>query len=133
MMSSICARRDRKLRLTPKDVNNGEESPAKRRGFSLLPSDERHLNEMGYFWETSLNGNARWPIIHGFEVPEGYNHQQVNLALSITSGLSRKHVGYVLSIHHWLGSMASTFRLRKLRRLLIVLRISDGLAIAQGS
>ncbi len=75
-----------KLRLTPKDVNNGEESPAKRREFSLLPSDERYLNEMGYFWETSLNGNARWLIIHGFEVPEGYNHHQVNLALSIPSG-----------------------------------------------
>ncbi|WP_303708160.1 E2/UBC family protein, partial [Pseudomonas aeruginosa] len=28
----------------------------------------------------------RWLIIHGFEVPEGYNLQQVNLALSITSG-----------------------------------------------
>lgn len=75
-----------KLRLTPKDVNNGEESSVTRREFNLLPADERYLDEMGYLWETRLDGNSRWLIISGFELPEGYNHHQVNLALSITSG-----------------------------------------------
>ncbi|MGD8204661.1 multiubiquitin domain-containing protein [Pantoea sp. FN0305] len=75
-----------KLRLTPKDVNNGEEARVTRREFTLLPADEHYLDEMRYSWETSLDGNARWLIIYGFELPDGYNHHQVNLALSITSG-----------------------------------------------
>lgn len=75
-----------KLRLTPKDVNNGEEPRATRRDFSLRPEDEHYLDEMGYCWETRLVGNARWLIIHDYELPDGYNHHQINLALLITSG-----------------------------------------------
>ncbi|ECJ5867591.1 prokaryotic E2 family E [Salmonella enterica subsp. salamae] len=75
-----------KLRLTPKDVNNGEEPGTIRRDFSLLPADECYLDGMGYCWETRLTENARWLIIHDYELPEGYNHHQVNLALLITSG-----------------------------------------------
>ncbi|WP_296250841.1 multiubiquitin domain-containing protein [uncultured Enterobacter sp.] len=75
-----------KLRLTPKDVNNGEASGLTRRDFSLLPADERYLDSMEYFWETCLNENARWLIIHDYKLPEGYNHQKINLALLITSG-----------------------------------------------
>ncbi|HCI6736243.1 multiubiquitin domain-containing protein [Raoultella planticola] len=75
-----------KLRLTPKDVNNGEASGVTRREFSLLPADEQYLDGMGYSWETYLSGNARWLIIHDYELPEGYNHHKIKLALLITSG-----------------------------------------------
>mgnify|MGYP005982699447 FL=1 len=75
-----------KLRLTPKDVNNGEESYVTRRDFGLLPTDERYLDEMEYIWETSQDGNSRWLILHDYKLPDGYNHSQINLALSITSG-----------------------------------------------
>ncbi|APL76684.1 MULTISPECIES: multiubiquitin domain-containing protein [Enterobacteriaceae] len=75
-----------KLRLTPKDVNNGEESHVTRRDFSLLPADERYLDDMGYLWETSQDGNARWLILYDYKLPNGYNHDQINLALLITSG-----------------------------------------------
>lgn len=75
-----------KLRLTPKDVNNGEASGVTRREFSLLPADEQYLDGRGYSWETFLNGNARWLIIHDYELPEGYNHHKIKLALLITSG-----------------------------------------------
>lgn len=75
-----------KLRLTPKDVNNGEESHVTRRDFSLLPADERYLDDMGYLWETSQDGNVRWLILYDYKLPNGYNHDQINLALLITSG-----------------------------------------------
>ncbi|WP_265494811.1 multiubiquitin domain-containing protein [Providencia heimbachae] len=75
-----------KLRLTPKDVNNGEKNKATRRDFSLLPADESYLDGMGYSWEAHMTENARWLIIFNYELPDGYNHNQINLALLITSG-----------------------------------------------
>lgn len=75
-----------KLRLTPRDVGNGEAPQAPRRLFSLLAGDEQYLNDMGYRWETCLNGDTRWLVIHDYELPAGYNHQKVKLALMITPG-----------------------------------------------
>lgn len=75
-----------KLRLTPRDVNNGEVPPAPRREFNLLPSDELYLNDMGYRWETCLSESTNWLVIHDYDLPAGYNHQKVKLALLITSG-----------------------------------------------
>lgn len=75
-----------KLRLTPKNVINGEERKTIRHEFNLLPTDESYLNEMEYCWETCLNGSSRWLLIHNYTLPMGYNHQQVKLALLITSG-----------------------------------------------
>lgn len=75
-----------KLRLTPRDVSNGEAPLAPRREFSLLPSDEQYLAEMGFIWETRLNGDSRWLIIHDYDLPAGYNHKKIKLALLITTG-----------------------------------------------
>jgi len=75
-----------KLRLTQRDVGNGEAPPAPRRNFALLPVDEVHLKESGYRWETIVDGQSRCLVVHAYQLPEGYSPQRVNLALLITAG-----------------------------------------------
>lgn len=71
-----------KIRLTPRDVNNGEVG-APRRAFALLPADERQLDAMGCRWETVIDGRRRWLLISGYFVPTGYTVSAVTLALEI--------------------------------------------------
>jgi len=76
-----------KLRLTPKDVGNGEAPLPPRRVFSLLPVDEQHLNQTGVRWETCLTPEGRrWLVIYDYQLPEGYTLQKVQLALEIPVG-----------------------------------------------
>ncbi|EIK52327.1 hypothetical protein YO5_02106 [Stutzerimonas stutzeri TS44] len=72
-----------KLRLTTRDVGNGEAPQAPRRVFSLLPGDEQYLDTRSYRWETVLNGESRWLLIHDYELPDGYNHHKVKMALLV--------------------------------------------------
>jgi hypothetical protein len=72
-----------KLRLTPKDVSNGERSSTQRKDFALLPVDEAHLDTRFAFWETVTENGRRWLLIHGFPVPEGYNARRCTLALEV--------------------------------------------------
>lgn len=75
-----------KLRLTPKDVANGEAALPPRRLFKLLPVDEQHLDQMGLRWETCVNAERRWLVIHNFQLPEGYTPRIVRLALEVPPG-----------------------------------------------
>jgi len=75
-----------KLRLTPRNVSNGEAAVALRRDFELLTNDEKYLNEMGFQWETCVNEQSRWLAINDYVLPEGYNQKQVLLALLIPEG-----------------------------------------------
>jgi hypothetical protein len=72
-----------KLRLTPAGVHNGEAAAKPRRQFDLLEIDEKHLDALGCFWETVLDANRRWLLIHNYQVPAGYTPQIVLLALEI--------------------------------------------------
>jgi hypothetical protein len=72
-----------KIRLTPKEVNNGEARTALRRDFALLDVDENHLDDIGAVWETVEAGGYRWLIIHGYPVPPGFNVAAVSLALMV--------------------------------------------------
>jgi hypothetical protein len=72
-----------KIRLTPKDVSNGEAAQALRRDFPLLDVDERFLDEHFAQWETVLDNQRRWLLIFGYSVPAGYNQQQITLALEV--------------------------------------------------
>jgi hypothetical protein len=72
-----------KLRLTPKEVNNGEALPAPRRAFSLLDVDELHLNRLGLLWETVEEARRRWLVIHDYPLPAGYTVRRTLLALEI--------------------------------------------------
>lgn len=72
-----------KLRLTPAEINNGEAVVTFSQDFSLLEKDSTYLNQQNYDWETRLAGTRRWLIIHGYPLPGGYNHEQINLAVEI--------------------------------------------------
>ena len=52
-----------KLRLNPKEVNNGEAPSALRRDFDLLDVDEAHLGRVGLRWETVEEAARRWLVI----------------------------------------------------------------------
>lgn len=45
-----------------------------------------YLNGQGLTWETVIENNAKWVIIRNWPVPDGYNHKQVSVALSISNG-----------------------------------------------
>lgn len=72
-----------KLRLTPKEVNNGEASPAPRRDFALLDADDVFLDGLGLRWETVEDAGRRWLLIHHYPVPAGYTVARTLLALDI--------------------------------------------------
>lgn len=72
-----------KLRLTPRQINNGEIAPARRLDFAVLPQDEAHLNRLGVRWETMLDGARRWLIIRVYSLPSGYNHAVTDIAIEV--------------------------------------------------
>ena len=57
-----------------------------RREFDLSEEDEEYLDARGLPWETIIQCNSRWVLIHRFPVPAGYTSKVVTVALSITSG-----------------------------------------------
>ena len=72
-----------KLRLSPKDVNNGEAPVVRRRAFALLDDDEEHLNRLELRWDTIIEVNRRWLLIHDYPLPDGYTVGSTKLALEI--------------------------------------------------
>ena len=77
-----------KLRLTPKEVNNGDAPSAPCRQFDLLETDEGFLNGLGLFWETIVdnmvaNKSRRWLLIHKYPVPAGFTVEHTLLGLEI--------------------------------------------------
>ena len=72
-----------KLRLTPKDVNNGEAPVMPCRTFALLDIDETHLNRLGLKWETLVEAERRWLLLHDYPLPAGYTVTHSKVALEI--------------------------------------------------
>lgn len=72
-----------KLRLTPKDVINGEGPSMPLRAFPVLNVDEAFLNAKFPSWEAVLDGGRQWIVLPDFTLPPGYSVQQVHLALEI--------------------------------------------------
>lgn len=72
-----------KLRLTPKDVINGEGPSMPLRAFPVLNVDEAFLNAKFPSWEAVVDGGRQWIVLPDFTLPPGYSVQQVRLALEI--------------------------------------------------
>ena len=72
-----------KLRLTPKDVNNGDGGVQCRRDFALLGVDESFLNQHFDLWQTLIEGGRRWLLIHDFPLPNGFSVTSATLAVDI--------------------------------------------------
>lgn len=71
-----------RLRVMPKIINNGE-GPCLRRQFSLLEKDENFLSAAPYRWETAIDGERRWLLLHDFPLPAGYQQFYIVLAVEI--------------------------------------------------
>jgi hypothetical protein len=79
----LCTPGIEKLRLTPKDVNNGEAPVMPCRTFALLDIDEAHLNRLGLKWETLVEADRRWLLLHDYPLPAGYTVTHSKVALEI--------------------------------------------------
>lgn len=73
-----------KIRLMQCNVNNGEGQAAKLgRDFALLDADVEYLNGLDLPWETVVDQQRRWLLIHGFKPMHGYEPVATVLALDI--------------------------------------------------
>ncbi|WP_116092561.1 multiubiquitin domain-containing protein [Sphingomonas crusticola] len=74
-----------KLRLTPREINNGEVSAGFRRDFALLPADHARLDEHGYDWIAMIENGRRWLILRNVHLPAGYNLSVATIAMEVPS------------------------------------------------
>jgi len=54
-----------------------------RRDIKLPEEDVDCLDALGFKWETISEGGTKWLIIHGYPIPDGYDHRTADLALRI--------------------------------------------------
>jgi hypothetical protein len=72
-----------KLRLTPKDVSNGEAAPAVMRQFRLIPTDEAYLDTTYPGWQAIVENGRQWILLPEYRVPAGYSLSATSLAMEI--------------------------------------------------
>jgi hypothetical protein len=72
-----------KLRLTPRQINNGEAQAPRRVDFTLLPVDEAHLNRLGLIWETRNDNGRRWLLMRTYPLPTGYVQRAADIAIEM--------------------------------------------------
>ena len=77
-----------KLRLTPREVNNGEGATVPLRMFALLLADVHFLDNSGWCWETRIESTTdgkgrRWLLIHDYPLPRGFTVECTLLALEV--------------------------------------------------
>jgi len=68
------------LRALPRECTEGLQG---RRDFQLPSGDVAFLEQLGLPWASVAEGGVMRLVIFGFPVPDGYNHQQVDLYLRI--------------------------------------------------
>lgn len=72
-----------KLRLTPREINNGEVASRSRRDFALLPTDQAWLDKGSQDWTTLIENGRRWLILPGMPLPAGFNVPSAMIAMEI--------------------------------------------------
>jgi hypothetical protein len=72
-----------KLRLTPRQINNGEMAAGRRVEFALLPQDVKHLDQLGLRWETLVDGGRRWLILRHYPLPPGYRFPVADIGIEV--------------------------------------------------
>lgn len=71
-----------KLRLIPREVNNGDASLGQ---FEVLPKDDEYLKQVFGDFRTIIDQGRRWLVVENYQLPDGYSHKQVTLAIEIPS------------------------------------------------
>src|SRR5258708_31028233 len=92
----------------PKDTTESRHGPPLRRDFRFPPQDEDYLNSLGLPWETALDGQSRWLIIHDWQIPAGYCRQNTSLALLIPANYSDSQIDMVYFNDHPAPSAATS-------------------------
>jgi hypothetical protein len=72
-----------KVRLTPKDVDNGESGTSTIRQFCLLPADEAFLDGAYPDWQAIIDTARQWILLPEYKLPAGYTQSLVNLAIEV--------------------------------------------------
>ena len=72
-----------KLRLTPKDVDNGEAASSVVRQFRLLPADETYLDSAYPGWQAIVENARQWLLLPEYKMPAGYTQNVVSLAIEV--------------------------------------------------
>ena len=54
-----------------------------RREFPLPETDERYMNATGRSWETVVDGETLWLLVHDWPLPSGYNHASATVGIMI--------------------------------------------------
>jgi len=72
-----------KLRLTPRQINNGEVCRQRRSAFAMLPQDEALLDRLGFDWETLFDAGRRWLIIRNYPLPAGYRVATATIGIEV--------------------------------------------------
>lgn len=57
-----------------------------RRQFALPEDDVEFLEAKGWKWETIIDGNTQWLLIHEFAIPSGYNISSTTVAVHVIPG-----------------------------------------------
>ena len=57
-----------------------------RRQFDLTERDRVFLEARSLVWETIIENNQRWLIIHAYRIVGGYDHSYAMAAINISSG-----------------------------------------------
>lgn len=57
-----------------------------RKEFALPEEDTEYLESTGLEWECINDGRHKWLLVHSFPVPDGYNVNEVSVALRIDPG-----------------------------------------------
>jgi hypothetical protein len=68
----------------PKDQTEGAGTP--RRQFQLPEGDVEALEAAGLLWETVGAGGNGWLLVHGYQLPGGYNVPAASVAVQIPGG-----------------------------------------------
>jgi hypothetical protein len=72
-----------KLRLTPKDVNNGEGLAGVIRQFRLMPNDEHYLDATYPGWRSIVDNGRQWLMLPDYPLPQGYATGKADMAIEI--------------------------------------------------
>lgn len=71
-----------------------------RRQFRLPEADELFLDTLGLGWETVLESQVQWLVIHDRPLPPGYNHTKAMTALVIPAGYPDAQIDMVYFCPH---------------------------------
>lgn len=89
-----------KLRLTPRQIDNGEALAPRRLDFALLPQDEGHLNRLGIRWETATDGARRWLLLRAYPLPDGYSAATTDIAIEMPTSYPSAQLDMFFSFPH---------------------------------